>query len=409
MSNQTRFKQFEFLNNLDTGVMKVVIPFLLIKMGINIGVFGFALSLKPIMDLTFRYVSSYLSDQFGRKTMSVIGQILGAFALLGYFFMSNVYHYLFIEILRAFSAIIFDPSFKAWKKESCNDKERVDFIMKLSRNRVVGTAIGGGLVIGMAFIVRMFEIKLFNTEINEQHFFLIFFLFELSAVILLFLMKDTAGVNATRLKKIQIKDSVHDWNVYLFMVYNAFMLSLTGAIALPFTAVYMTEALHLSLDKMGTCFAFSSVIGVLLAQKLMGKLKYSRPFRIIGILLITEGVVSIFIPWSNTIYLFTFIWLIYQTLQTSIDVLNRSQEQRLIKANTAQILQFAGIAASLGHIIGCNLGGQIWNILGRNYTYWCAGVLIFIIGISEMIYDFMKRNSQFSLPINEKERVAVNQ
>ncbi len=407
--NQTKLQKFEFFNNLDTGVMKVIIPFLVVKMDFSMIAFGFALGLKPLMDLIFRYISSYLSDQFGRKNMAVVGQMLGAFALLGYVFVNNVYHFMIVEILRALSAVIFEPSYNAWKKESCENEQRVDFIMKLSRNRIFGTAVGGTIAIIGSLLLRVYKTRIFGVDIWEQHFFLVFFIFELFAVILLLLMSDSLVKNTQSSLKsaksslqVNLKESVYSWNGYLFMLFNAFALAFTSSIALPFTAVYMTKNLNLSMDKLGVCFIVSSVLSVFIAQKWVRKLKYGRPFKAIGILLLMEGITSCFIPLANEIILFTLIWCIYLIYQTSIDVLYAAQEQRIIKANTAQILQILGISASIGIMLGANLGGIIWNYLGSIFTYWVAGFLILSLGLVEIVYDFVTKDVEFSMTVNRK-------
>ena len=404
--NQTKLQKFEFLNNLDTGVMKILVPFLVVKLGISIGAFGFALSLKPLMDLMFRYVASYLSDKFGRKTIAILGQVLGAMALLGYAFMSNVYHYIIIESFRALSAVIFEPSYNAWKKESCANEQRVDFIMKLGRSRIIGTAVGGVVTVLSSLLIRLYDVTIWGVKLNEQHFFFAFFLLELSAVLLLFMMKETGAKKIPGAVEVKIKESVHSWQGYLFMLCNAFGLGITGAIALPFTAAYMTESLNLSMDIMGAAFAISSVMAVLVAQKWVSELKYYRPFKIIGILLALEGVTSFFIPLADGVILFTLIWLVYQTFQTSIDVLNAAQEQRIVKNNTAQLLQFLGFSASVGMILGSNLGGFIWENVGGLYTYWMAGILIFSLSIVELVYDYLTQNLEFSMPVNKKKDVV---
>lgn len=400
--NQRQFHRFEFLNNLDTGVMKILIPYLLIKMGISMSVFGLALSFQPLMNIVFRYISSCFSDKYGRKKMAIIGQTIGAIGLLGYLFMSNVYHYIVIEIVRAFAMVLFVPSYAAWKKESSDDENRIDFLMKLSRNRIVGTAVGGGLIIAMGYLIRTFKISIFGYEIHEQHFFSIFFLFEFSAVFLLLTMRDMHIEKKVNAIKIKIKDSVHDWNVFIFMMYNTIVLSLTSAMALPFVTAYLTERTNMSIDKIGAFFAISSIAAVLLAQKITRRLKFGRPFKMIGILLLFEGISSFFIPFDKGIILFTFVWLLYQIFQTSVDALNSSQEQRIIKANTAKMLQFTGIAGSIGSIIGNNIGGLIWHNIGSSYTFWIAGMMIFIIGLTELFYDAFIKKTEFGLPVNIK-------
>jgi MFS family permease len=401
-NNQIQLKRFEFLNNLDTGVMKILIPFMLIKMGINMGVFGLALSFTPLMNIVFRYLSSYLSDRFGRKFMSVIGQIIGAIALLGYCFISNVYHYIILEAIRAFAGILFTPSYKAWIKESCDDEERVGLLMKLSRNRVIGTAVGGGLVILLGYIIRTFNISIWGVTIKNQHLFAIFFIFEFLAVIFLVLMQDSIQQNKKEIQKINLKESAANWGVFRFMIYNSAVLSMAGAIAIPFVIPYFTQKTGLALDIVGAFFAVSSVSAVLLSQNIVKKLKYKRPFQILGFLLFMEALTSFFLPINKGMILFAVIWLLYSIFQTCIEVLNSGQEQRIIKANTAQMLQFTGIASSIGTIIGSNLGGLIWYRFGPEWTFSVAGILIFAIGLSEIYYDFKVKHTEFGLPVKIK-------
>jgi MFS family permease len=400
--NQKILSKFEFFNNLDTGVMKIIIPVIIIKLGISIGVFGLALSIKPFLKLILRYAVGRLSDQFGRKTIAILGQISAAIALLGYTFMNNSYHYILTEVFRAFSLVIFESAYIAWKKESCNDEERVDFVMKLSRSRTFGIAVGGFFVVLIFFLINNFNLRIFGIEVQEQHFFLIFFLLELFTAVYLFRMKETAP-KKTETSQVSLKDSIYYWRGYLFMLYNAFSIGLTGAIALPFTTAYITEKMKLPMDKLGISFAVSSVIAVLIAQRLARSIKYFRPFKTIGVLLSFAGAASLLIPLANGLYLFIAIWSVYQVFETLVSVINSTQEQRLIKANTSQVLQSFSTFSSVGTVLGSNLGGVIWVSHGSTYTYWIASLLIFLLGLSQLIYNLVSKESEFSDSANLKQ------
>ncbi|MEE9349698.1 MAG: MFS transporter, partial [Flavobacteriaceae bacterium] len=171
------------------------------------------------------------------------------------------------------------------------------------------------------------------------------------------------------------------------------LVNRTGAMVIPFLALYLTEALGFSFPEVGTIMTFyglGSFVGTLLGGKLTDVIGYHK---VMYISLLLGGILFFMLQYLETFWQFSIGIFI---LMTVIDLFRPAMWVAIAdyssEENKTRSVTLIRLAINLGFSFGPALAGFIIAFISYKGLFWVDAVTTFIAGI--LLFFFLSQKTK---------------
>ncbi|MBD3193388.1 MAG: MFS transporter [Candidatus Heimdallarchaeota archaeon] len=246
--------------------------------GVSATILGFLMSIRNLLRGLFQGMIGRLSDQFGRRTILIIGFFLSFIITIPLIFFESTILLIVVSIVQAFAVSVVVPTWNAVLGDVTQPKYRAAFIGKIAS---IGRLISVIFTLFVALIFFLTDEVFYGQQlwgwtidipwrIQYSIAFGISSFNALLCIICVFLMKETRKVDSENVKIPKIFVAFQDKDFVKFLVINSFF-GITMSLIWPLNPIVLIDVLDLSFPQVAIMSAsFAIFIGA--AQILGGKL-----------------------------------------------------------------------------------------------------------------------------------------
>ncbi|WP_124067102.1 MFS transporter [Clostridium sp. E02] len=370
-----KFCSVIFINSLISFSFYMITTILMVYLtgiGVNLSKAGLIVGLFSITSLFIRPFTGYITDQFNRKKLLIIGNFFVAISIMAYVITDNLMVIILFRVIHGIAFGINSTAIVAMASEYIPSKRFNEGIGYLGLGQVIASAVGPGL--GVALMV----------QYGIKYAFYVSALFSLFTMLYLLLFHYSKMIKESKSHKILLQDII-SLNVLDYAFIAGVYSFMNGGIA-AFLVIY---AQGKSIEDVSIYFTVSAVF-LFLARPLSGKIVDKMGLKYI----VYPGIIMTII---SLIFLASADSLAMILVSAVIRALAQGAVQPLLQAASIKKvgIEKSGLATStfyLGGDIGQGAGPMIGGVIAKWYGYeevFYLCVLLMILAL--VVFYFSNR------------------